>query len=143
MPLQPRSVADFYQGLFSHLAALGIDVKIHNTPNEVVDGIRFDQDHQHAAYDAAYAKRFWQALVQADRVFKAFRAGFIGKCSPVHFFWGSFDLAVTRFSGRLAPQHPGGVPSCPDWVTREAYSHELSSCGFWPGYASPAARQKN
>ena len=133
MPLKPRSVADFYQALMAQLAALDLRVKIHTTPNEIADGIPFEQDQQHASYDAAAAHRFWLALVQTDRVFKQFRAGFIGKCSPVHFFWGSFDLAVTRFSGRPAPEHPGGVPHCPDWVTREAYSHEVSSCGFWPG----------
>ena len=133
LPLKACSVADFYQALLAQLAEIDLHVKIHTTPNEIVDGIPFDLDQQHAAYDAASAHRFWQALVQADRVFKQFRAGFIGKCSPVHFFWGSFDLAVTRFSGRPAPQHPGGVPHCPDWVTREAYSHEVSSCGFWPG----------
>lgn len=133
MALRPRSVADFYQELFSTLRQLGLVVTIHTTPNEVVDAIPFDKDQVHASYDAEYANRFWRALVQADRVFKQFRACFIGKCSPVHFFWGSFDLAVTRFSGRTAPEHPGGVPNCPDWVTREAYSHELSSCGFWPG----------
>jgi len=108
-------------------------VKIHTTPSEVVDGIPFEQDHRHASYNAQDANRFWRALVQADRVLKQFRARFIGKSSPVHFFWGSFDHAVTRFSGRPAPEHPGGVPHCPDWVTREAYSHEVSSCGFWPG----------
>jgi hypothetical protein len=133
MALQPRSVADFYQELFSNLHQLGLDVKIRTTPNEIVDAIPFDKDHVHASYDAEHANRFWRALVQADRVLKKFRAGFIGKCSPVHFFWGSFDLAVTRFSGRKAPEHPGGAPNCPDWVMREAYSHELSSCGFWPG----------
>ena len=133
MALRPRSVADFYEELFSILQQLGLAVSIHKTPNEVVDAIPFDQDQVHASYDAEYANRFWRALVQADRVFKKFRAGFIGKCSPVHFFWGSCDLAVTRFSGRTAPEHPGGIPNCPDWVTREAYSHELSSCGFWPG----------
>jgi hypothetical protein len=133
MPLQPRSVADFYHEVFAHLAELDLNVKIHTTPSEIVDGIPFEQDHQHASYNAQDANRFWRALVQADRVFKQFRAGFTGKCSPVHFFWGSFDLAVTRFSGRPAPEHPGGVPHCPDWVTREAYSHEVSSCGFWPG----------
>lgn len=133
MRLAPRSVADFYRELFSHLSALGLDIKIHPVPNEIVDAIPFQQDTLHASYDAEYANRFWRALVQADRVFKQFRSGFIGKCSPVHFFWGSFDLAVTRFSGRSAPEHPGGVPNCPDWVTREAYSHEVSSCGFWPG----------
>jgi hypothetical protein len=133
MALQPRSVADFYRELLSNLAALGIDVKIHTTPNEVADAIPFEKDHNHASYDAEYANKFWRALVQADRVFKEFRAGFIGKCSPVHFFWGSFDLAITRFSGRTAPAHPGGVPNLPDWIAREAYSHEVSSCGFWPG----------
>ena len=102
-------------------------------PNEVPNPIRFSQDRTHAAYDAAAAHRFWRALVQADRIFKLFRSGFIGKASPVHFFWGSFDLAVTRFSGRPAPPHPGGVPGLPDDVAREAYSHEVSSAGFWPG----------
>lgn len=135
LPLQPRSVADFYQALMAQLAALDLTVKIHTTPSEVVDGIAFEQDQQHASYNAQDARRFWHVLVQADRVLKQFRASFIGKCSPVHFFWGSFDLAVTRFSGRPAPEHPGGVPHCPDWVTREAYSHEVSSCGFWPGNA--------
>jgi hypothetical protein len=99
----------------------------------VAEAIRFDQDETHAAYDAEYANRFWRALVQSDRVLKQFRARFIGKCSPVHFFWGAPDLAVTRFSGRPAPPHPGGVPNLPDAVAREAYSHEVSSCGFWPG----------
>jgi hypothetical protein len=131
--LAPRSVADFYQELFSRMAEAALDVKINTTPNEVVNAIQFDRDSEHASYDAEYANRFWRALVQADRVFKKFRARFIGKCSPVHFFWGSFDLAVTRFSGRPAPQHRGGIPNLPDWVTREAYSHEVSSCGFWPG----------
>ncbi|MES2879894.1 MAG: DUF5996 family protein [Pseudomonadota bacterium] len=133
LPLKACPVADFYQALQAQLAEVDLHVKIHTTPNEIVDGIPFEQDYQHASYDAASAHRFWLALVQVDRVFKQFRTGFIGKCSPVHFFWGSFDLAVTRFSGRPAPQHPGGVPHCPDWVTREAYSHEVSSCGFWPG----------
>lgn len=133
LPLAPRAVADFYRELFALLHELGLEIRIHPTPNEVVDAIRFEQDRIHASYDADYANRFWRALVQADRVFKQFRSGFVGKSSPVHFFWGSFDLALTRFSGRRAPQHPGGVPHCPDWVTREAYSHELSSCGFWPG----------
>lgn len=131
--LRPRTVADFYRELFSRLAALGLDVKIHTVPNEIVDAIPFDQDAAHASYDAEYANRFWRALVQANRVLHVFRARFIGKCSPVHFFWGAFDLAVTRFSGRPAPEHPAGVPHCPDWVMREAYSHEVSSCGFWPG----------
>lgn len=133
MRLEPRSVADFHRELFAQLSALGLDIRIHPVPNEVVDAIPFEQDTVHASYDAEYAHRFWRVLVQADRVFKRFRGGFIGKCSPVHFFWGSPDLAVTRFSGRPAPEHPGGIPNCPDWVTREAYSHEVSSCGFWPG----------
>ena len=112
---------------------MGISVAIKETPNEVPGPIRFSEDRTHAAYDAAAAHRFWRALVQADRIFKLFRSGFIGKASPVHFFWGSFDLAVTRFSGRPAPPHPGGVPGLPDDVAREAYSHEVSSAGFWPG----------
>ncbi|HZW12912.1 MAG TPA: DUF5996 family protein [Noviherbaspirillum sp.] len=133
MPLHPCPVADFYAELMSKLGALGLGTKIATMPNEVIDPIPFEQDRMHAAYDAEYANRFWRALVQADRVFKEFRARFIGKCSPVHFFWGSFDLAVTRFSGRPAPEHPGGIPHLPDRVAREAYSHEVSSCGFWPG----------
>jgi hypothetical protein len=131
--LEPQSVAAFYRRLMHEMAALELRVDIHQRPNEVADPIRFDQDETHRAYDPEYANRFWRVLVQADRVFKAFRVRFIGKCSPVHFFWGAPDLAVTRFSGRRAPEHPGGVPNLPDWVTREAYSHEVSSCGFWPG----------
>lgn len=133
MSLSPRPVASFYEELFDKLAELNLKVKIQTTPNEVATPIPFDKDYEHAAYDAEQANRFWRVLAQADRVFKQFRARFIGKCSPSHFFWGSFDLAVTRFSGRRAPEHPGGVPHLPDWVTREAYSHEVSSCGFWPG----------
>lgn len=133
LTLRPRTVADFYQELFVKLAELGLDIKIHTTPNEVADAIPFEKDHVHASYDPEYVNRFWRALVQADRVFKEFRSHYTGKCSPVHFFWGSFDLAVTRFSGRTAPKHPGGVPNLPDWVAREAYSQEVSSCGFWPG----------
>ena len=133
--LSPRSVADLYQELFANLDELNISIAIHKKPNEVVDAIPFDEDHKHATYVPEHATRLWRALVQADRVFKKFRAGFIGKCSPVHFFWGSFDLACTRFSGRTAPEHSGGVPNFPDWVAREAYSHEVSSCGFWPGNA--------
>jgi hypothetical protein len=133
LPLQPQSVAAFYRRLMEEMARLGLHVDIHTTPNEVADPIRFDRDESHRAYDPEYANRFWRILVQADRVFKQFRVRFIGKCSPVHFFWGAPDLAVTRFSGRRAPQHPGGVPNLPDRVTREAYSHEVSSCGFWPG----------
>ena len=133
LPLQPQSVAAFYEHLMGELGRLDLPVRISRKPNEVADPIRFDRDHAQRAYDPEYANRFWRVLVQADRVFKEFRARFIGKCSPVHFFWGAPDLAVTRFSGRRAPEHPGGIPNLPDWVTREAYSHEVSSCGFWPG----------
>jgi hypothetical protein len=133
VPLAPRSVADFYRELFARLESLGLEISIVTTPNELPDATPLDEDREHATYDRAQATRFWQALAQADRVLKTFRSRFIGKCSPVHFFWGSFDLAVTRFSGRRAPEHPGGVPNLPDWVVREAYSHEVSSCGFWPG----------
>ena len=133
LPLQPQSVAAFYGRLMEEMNKLKLHVDIHTKPNEVVEAIRFDQDESHSAYDPEYANRFWRILVQADRVFKIFRGRFIGKCSPVHFFWGAPDLAVTRFSGRPAPQHPGGVPNLPDEVAREAYSHEVSSCGFWPG----------
>jgi hypothetical protein len=132
-PLQPQSVAAFYGRIRFELAQLNLAVKIHNRPNEVADAVPFEQDTAHNAYDAVYANRFWRVLVQADRVLKIFRGRFVGKCSPVHFFWGAPDLAVTRFSGRRAPQHPGGVPNLPDPITREAYSHEVSSYGFWPG----------
>ncbi len=132
-PLQPQSVAAFYSRLIEEMGKLGIQVSISPKPNEVAEPIRFDQDEIHKAYDREYVNRFWRILVQSDRVFKAFRARFVGKSSPVHFFWGAPDLAVTRFSGRSAPQHPGGVPNLPDWVAREAYSQEVSSCGFWPG----------
>ncbi|ALP54535.1 hypothetical protein Tel_16020 [Candidatus Tenderia electrophaga] len=133
VPLRPQSVADFYRALMATLGELGLDIRINPMPNEIPDAIRFDQDTTHDHYDAESVTRFWRALVQVDRVFKEFRARFLGKCSPVHFFWGSFDLAVTRFSGRPAPPHPGGFPNMPDWVAREAYSHEVSSAGFWPG----------
>ncbi len=115
------------------LRGLDLDVRIYASPNEVPDPIPFDRDDVHRAYDAAAVNRFWRVLVQSDRVFKRFRSGFIGKCSPVHLFWGALDLAVTRFSGRTAPEHPGGIPNLPDRITREAYSHEVSSCGFWAG----------
>jgi len=131
--LEPQPVAAFYARLMAEMAKLGLHVSIQLKPNEVADPIPFDQDQIHRAYDQDYAHRFWRILVQSDRVFKAFRARFLGKCSPVHFFWGAPDLAVTRFSGRSATQHPGGVPNLPDWVAREAYSQEVSSCGFWPG----------
>ncbi len=133
LPLRPQPVADFYAAVIAALAELGITVSINEWPNEMPAPIRFSEDRTHAAYDPEYAHRFWKILVQADRVFKLFRTGFLGKCSPVHFFWGSFDLAVTRFSGRRAPLHPGGAPHLADEVVREAYSHEVSSAGFWPG----------
>jgi hypothetical protein len=133
LPLEPQTVADFHHGLVDLLNGIGVAVAINEMPNEVPNPIRFSQDRAHATYDAAAAHRFWRALVQVDRIFKRFRTGFLGKASPAHFFWGSFDLAVTRFSGRAAPLHPGGVPGLPDAVTREAYSHEVSSAGFWPG----------
>ncbi|MGE0040395.1 MAG: DUF5996 family protein [Vicinamibacterales bacterium] len=133
VPLEPQSVAVFYRRVMDALLALGVTVGIHAMPNEVLDPVPFAEDEGHSTYDPEYANRFWRVLVQADRVFKRFRARFTGKCSPVHFFWGAPDLAVTRFSGRRAPVHPGGVPNLPDRVTREAYSHEVSSAGFWPG----------
>lgn len=133
MALAPRSVADFHRELLERLAGLGLRPRIRTLPNEIPDAIPFDRDNVHASYDADAAHRFWRVLLLSDRVLKRFRSRFVGKCSPVHFFWGSFDLAVTRFSGRTAPPHPGGVPNLPDWVVREAYSHEVSSCGFWPG----------
>ena len=133
LPLAPRTVADFHRELFARLRSLGLDVRIRTVPCELPEAIPFEMDEEHRSYDADAVGRFRQALVQADRVLKQFRARFIGKASPVHFFWGSFDLAVTRCSGRRAPPHPGGVPNLPDWVAREAYSHEVSSCGFWPG----------
>ena len=131
--LQPQSVASFYREVMSKLRELAIEVQIGMRPNETLEAIPFDRDEKHAAYDPEYANRFWRVLLQADRVFKEFRSRFCGKCSPVHFFWGSFDLAVTRFSGRPAPAHPGGIPHLPDAITREAYSQEVSSLGFWPG----------
>lgn len=132
-PLVPQTVSAFYAATMDALRKVGIDVQINLRPNEVADPIPFPDDDRHQTYDGAAAVRFWQATVQADRVFKLFRTRFTGKCSPVHFFWGSFDLAVARFSGRTAPPHPGGVPNLPDTVAREAYSHEVSSAGFWPG----------
>jgi hypothetical protein len=131
--LYPRSVADFYVDVMRSLAELGIGVSIHDMPNELPEPIRFGEDKVHASYDPDFAERHWRILAEVERVLFKFRTSFIGKCSPVHFFWGSFDLAVTRFSGRRAPLHPGGVPYLPDPVTREAYSHEVSSAGFWPG----------
>jgi hypothetical protein len=131
--LEPQSVKSFYLRLMQSMAALDLDVRINRKPNEMVEAIRFDEDEVHRSYDHAFANRYWLILVQSARVMTEFRARFIGKCSPVHYFWGGQDLAVTRFSGRRAPPHPGGIPNCPNWVMREAYSHELSSCGFWPG----------
>jgi hypothetical protein len=128
LPLVPRSVADFYQQFTAMLHSANIDVKIWRMPVEIPDPIPFDQDRQHASYDARAVENFWRILLSVDAVFHQFRSGFIGKCSPVHFFWGSFDLAVSRFSGRRAPERPGA-----DAMTREAYSHEVSSVGFWPG----------
>ncbi len=139
--LTPRSVADFYAEVMGRLRALGLETRIWTMPVEIPDAVRFDQDHAHASYDADYAQRFWRALVDADRVCTKFRAPFLGKVSPVHFFWGSFDLAVTRFSGRSAPKLTSDSPHLGAWVMQEAYSHEVSSCGFWPGnggYGKPA-----
>jgi hypothetical protein len=133
LPLVAQPIAAFYAAVMTALAELGIDVAIDDRPNELPDPIRFGEDHMHASYDPDAAHRFWQVLRQVDRVFAQFRTAFLGKSSPVHFFWGSFDLAVTRFSGRSAPRHPGGVPNLPDAVAQEAYSHEVSSAGFWPG----------
>lgn len=132
LALQPRSVAAFYAELMGRLRSLGLEVKIWPVPVEIADPIPFDRDEMHGAYDAGMVTRFWQVLARVDQVFKAFRGEFTGKVSPVHFFWGSFDLAVTRFSGRAAPPPPAN-PLIPDRVNREAYSHEVSSAGFWPG----------
>jgi hypothetical protein len=138
--LVPQTVADFYARVRELLAELRFTVSINERPSELPEPIPFPEDRVHAAYDARAAHRFWRALVRIDPVLKLFRSAFIGKVSPVHFFWGSFDVAVTRFSGRRAPPHPGGIPGLPDAVTREAYSHEVSSAGFWPGNdAAPRA----
>jgi Family of unknown function (DUF5996) len=128
--MEPQTVADFYKKFIAALGELGVSVQIWTVPCEIPDPIRFEQDYVHAAYDPDAAHKFWRILVWVDEIFKEFRGGFLGKASPVHFFWGSFDLAVTRFSGRVAPARPGA-----DSVTREAYSHEVSSAGFWPGGA--------
>jgi hypothetical protein len=133
LPLEPQTTAAFYRNLMSTLEKLGLSVRINTMPNELPNPIRFDADDVHSSYDPEYATRYWRILVQTERVFEKFRARFLGKSSPVHYFWGSADLAVTRFSGREAPPHPGGVPYLPDWVAREAYSHEVSSAGFWAG----------
>jgi hypothetical protein len=131
--LQPIPVAEFYADLMAALRELGVAVDIKTMPCEIADCIPFDHDVLHQSYDADYARRFWRVLASAHEVLSQFRTGFLGKASPVHFFWGSFDLAVTRFSGRCAPRHPGGVPHLPNAVAQEAYSHEVSSAGFWPG----------
>ncbi len=128
LALKPQSVAEFYEKFMASLADLGVTVKIWNMPCEIPNPIPFEKDHDHAAYDPLAVNKFWRILVWVDQIFKEFRTGFLGKASPVHFFWGSFDLAVTRFSGRRAPERPGA-----DSITREAYSHEVSSAGFWPG----------
>ncbi len=131
--LEPRTVADFYSAVMEALRGLGVEVRIWTRPVELPEVIPFEKDTTHADYDADAARRCWEVLVQADRVFRRFRGQFLGKCSPVHFFWGSFDLACTRFSGERAPEHPGGFPNLADWVTREAYSHACISAGWWPG----------
>ncbi|MCS5498133.1 DUF5996 family protein [Cnuibacter physcomitrellae] len=132
-PLSGLSVADFYIAVLESLDRLGVAVSIRPVPNEVEVAIPFPDDTVHHTYVPEHATAFWRQLVQADRILRRFRSSFTGKVSPVHFFWGAMDLAVTRFSGRPAPTHPGGAPHCPDWVMHEGYSHELSSAGFWPG----------
>jgi hypothetical protein len=133
MQLAPRSVADFHREYRGLLRSLDVDVRIWPVPVEMPEAVPFTEDVAHASYDADATHRCFRALAQADRVLKEFRSGFLGKCSPVHFWWGGFDLSCTRFSGRRAPPHPGGFPNLPDGVTREAYSHECISAGFWPG----------
>jgi hypothetical protein len=133
IPLAPRSVADFYREYIDMLEALGVKTKIWPVPVEIADTTPFTADRVHASYDADAAQRCWRILTHTDRVLKQFRGRFLGKSSPSHFWWGSFDLSCTRFSGRRAPPHPGGIPNCPDYVTREAYSHECISAGWWPG----------
>jgi hypothetical protein len=131
--LRPVSVAEFYADVMLALSELGVAVRINEMPNEIPGAVRFSEDRIHASYDPDFANRFFRVLLRSRDVLAHFRTAFLGKVSPVHFFWGSFDLAVTRFSGRKAPPHPGGVPNLPDAVAREAYSHEVSSAGFWPG----------
>jgi Family of unknown function (DUF5996) len=131
--LGPKPVAQFFTETMAALGELDIQTRIHAVPNEVEPAIPFAEDHEHAYYDSSAVELFWDQLLQANRVMSRFRSGFVGKASPVHFFWGGMDLAHTRFSGRTAPPHPGGAPNCPPWVMREGYSHELASCGFWPG----------
>ncbi len=142
VPLESQTVAQFYRGYLDMLRSLGAPAQLrHPAPNEVRNSVRFHADTSHATYDPEATHRFWRALVQADRLLKEFRSRFIGKCSPAHFFWGSFDLACTRFSGRPAPPHPGGIPNLPDRVTREAYSHECISAGWWPGNGGGPVRE--
>jgi hypothetical protein len=133
MPLMPRAVADFYREYTTLLDSLGFQVRIRPIPSEMPDTLPFPDDQEHRSYVPDYAARCWRILSQSNRVLQQFRGRFLGKCSPVHFFWGGFDLACTRFSGRRAPLHPGGVPNLPDWAAREAYSHECISAGWWPG----------
>ena len=133
IPLAAGTIAGFHAAVLAALADLGVTVAIDPKPSEMPDGVPFAEDHAERPYDAEAARRFWRALIQAARIFGEFRTGFLGKASPTHFFWGSFDLASTRFSGRVAPRHPGGLPGLPDAVTCEAYSHEEASIGFWPG----------
>lgn len=133
MPLAPRTVADFYRGYVALLSSLGIEARIRPVPSELPEVIPFEEDRVHASYDPDAAERCWRAMVQVDRVLKRFRGQFLGKSSPVHFWWGAFDLACTRFSGRTAPRHPGGIPNLPDYVAVEGYSHECISAGWWPG----------
>ena len=133
VPLAPQSVATFHRRVMDALDAFGTPVRIHAAPNEIPDATPFADDRAPRAYDGDAVRRYWRILAQSARVFTAFRARFLGKCSPVQFFWGAPDLAVSRFSGRRAPEHPGGIPNLPDRITREAYSHEVSSCGFWAG----------
>ncbi|HVO43177.1 MAG TPA: DUF5996 family protein [Aggregatilineales bacterium] len=131
--LESQTVAEFYRCVLTEMSRLDLAVRINRGPSEIPNAVAFDNDHRRRVYDRDAANRFWRILLQVHRVFEIFRARFNGKCSPIHVFWGGQDLALTRFSGRTAPPHPGGIPSLPDWVTREAYSHEVSSCGFWPG----------
>lgn len=130
--LEPKSVATFYREFMAGLRGIGIDVRVWSRPVEVADAIRFEEDDRHATYDPRHAHACWRGLLQADRVMRSYQSGFVGKASPVQFFWGSFDLATARYSGRPAPRHPGGAPNCPDWVMEEAYSREEASVGWWP-----------
>jgi hypothetical protein len=137
--LAAKPVAQFYREIMQALAGLGVETHIHAAPNEVDPAIPFAEDHEHSSYDPEAAHLFWQQLLQAARVIGEFRSHFVGTVSPVHFWWGAMDLACTRFTGRRAPAHPGGAPNCADWVMVEGYSHELSSCGFWPGGGAEGA----